>query len=136
MFCRGHDFAKNSKCCTQNRLGAPFVTYEFAWGRILNRYAVISSDKQNNDRKVSDCLTLTRSLFVLLTTLKQCIHLKSDHVSHSHLLISQIKHYGRTWSERLRLLLQSFFKLQSFLYNNYDGNFVYLQKLRECFETY
>jgi len=25
---------------------------KFAWGRILNKYAVISPDKQNNDRKV------------------------------------------------------------------------------------
>ena len=24
--------AKNYKCRRQNRLGAPFVTYEFAWG--------------------------------------------------------------------------------------------------------
>ena len=65
--------------------------------------AVISPDKQNNDRKVwlSDCLSLTRSIFVLLTPLKQCINLNwpltnLNHVSHSHLLMSsQIKHH---WS--------------------------------------
>jgi len=53
VFCRGRDFAtfslKKSKCRIQNCLGAPFVAYEFAWGRILNKYAVISLDKQNND---------------------------------------------------------------------------------------
>ena len=32
-----------------------------------------------------------------------------------------------TWSERLRLLLQSFLKLKSFYYNNYNGYFVDLQ---------
>jgi len=49
------DFApfslKKSKCRIQNRLSAPFVAYEFAWGRILNKYAVIFPDKQNNDPK-------------------------------------------------------------------------------------
>ena len=103
VFCRGCNFAtislKKSKCCIQNRLGAPFVAYEFAWGWILNKYAVISPDKQDNDRKVSNCLSLTCSLFVLFTTLKQCIHLKwplniLNHVSHSHLLMSsRIKLY-------------------------------------------
>ena len=57
--------AKNYKCRRQNRLGAPFVMYEFAWGRILNKYTVISPDKQHNDRKVS----LTRSLFILPKTI-------------------------------------------------------------------
>ena len=33
---------KDSKCCIQNHLGAPFVVYKFARGRILIRYAVIS----------------------------------------------------------------------------------------------
>jgi len=65
-----------SKCRIQNRLDAPFVAYKFAWGRLLNKYAVISLDKQNNYRKVSDCMSLTHYGFVLLTTLKQCIHLK------------------------------------------------------------
>ena len=37
--------------------GAPFVAEEFAWGRILNNCAVISPDKQNNNRKMSDCLS-------------------------------------------------------------------------------
>ena len=55
-------------------------------------------------RKVSDCLSLTRSIFVLLTPLKQCIYLKwplkflnnLNHISHSHLLMSSwLKHY---WS--------------------------------------
>jgi len=41
---------------SQKCLGAPFVAWEFAWGRILNKYAVISPDKQNNGRKVSDVL--------------------------------------------------------------------------------
>jgi len=36
-------------------LRASFVAYEFAWGRILNKCAVISPDKQKNDRKMSDC---------------------------------------------------------------------------------
>ena len=49
--------AKKSKCRIQNCLGAPFVVYEFVWGRILNKYAVISPDKQNNDRKMSDYLS-------------------------------------------------------------------------------
>ena len=53
---------KKFKCRKQNRLGVPFVVYEFAWGQILNKYAVISPDKQNNDLKVSDCLSLTHSL--------------------------------------------------------------------------
>ena len=74
VICRGCDFAtfslKKSKCRIPNRLGAPFVAYEFAWGRILNKYAVISPDKQNNDQKVSDCLSLTRSIFVVLTPFK------------------------------------------------------------------
>ena len=35
-----------------NCLDAPFVAYKFAWGKILNEYAVISTDKQNNDRSV------------------------------------------------------------------------------------
>ena len=65
-----------AKCCILNRLSSPFVAYKFAWGRILNKYAVISLDRQNNDRKVSDCLSLTSSLFVLLTTLTLFIHLK------------------------------------------------------------
>ena len=79
VFCRGRDFATfslKSKCRIKNHLGAPFVAYEFAWGQILNTYAVITPDKQNNDRKVSDCLSLNRSIFVVLTPLKQCIHLK------------------------------------------------------------
>ena len=67
---------KKSKCCILNRLGVPFVAYKFAWGQILNKYAVTSLDRQNNDRKVSECLSLTSSLFVLLTTLTQFIHLK------------------------------------------------------------
>ena len=123
--------AKKSKCRIQNCLGAPFVVYEFVWGRILNKYAVISPDKQNKDRKVSDCVSLTRCVFVLLTTLKQCINLKwplnfLNHVSHSHLLMSsRIKRYWfflffvngdhhifatkkHTWSERLRLHLKVF----------------------------
>ena len=60
---------------------------------------MISLDTQNNDQKVSDCLYFTSSLFILLTTLTQFIHLKSplhilNHVSHSHLLMSsRIKHY-------------------------------------------
>ena len=41
---------------SQKCLGAPFVAWEFAWGRILNKYAVISPDKQNNGLKVSDVL--------------------------------------------------------------------------------
>jgi len=65
---------KKSKCSIQNCLGATFVAYKFAWGRILNKYAVISPDKQINDRKVSECLSLTHSIFVLLTPLKQCIN--------------------------------------------------------------
>jgi len=56
----GRDFAtftlKKSKCLVQNRLGAPYVAYEFLWGQILNKYAVISHDNQSNDRQVSDCL--------------------------------------------------------------------------------
>ena len=104
MFCRGRDFATFSlkiQMPHTNCLGAPFVAYEFAWGRILNKYAVISPDKQNNGQKVSDCLSLTRSIFVLLTPLKQCTNLNwplngLNHVSHSHLLMSsRIKHY---WS--------------------------------------
>ena len=67
---------KKSKYRIQNCLGAPFVAYEFVWGRIVNKYAVNSAEKQINDRKVSDCLSLTHSLFDLITTLKQCIHLK------------------------------------------------------------
>ena len=55
------------------QMSQKFVAWEFAWGRILNKYAVISPDKQNNDRKVSDCLSLTCSILVLLTPLKQCI---------------------------------------------------------------
>jgi len=50
VFCQGRDFAtfslKESKCRIQNCLGEPFVAYEFAWGRILNKCAVISPDKQ------------------------------------------------------------------------------------------
>ena len=42
---------------------------EFVWGRILNKCAVISPDKQNNDRKMSDCLSLTRRLFIYLCIL-------------------------------------------------------------------
>ena len=74
--------AKKSQCCIQNPLGAPFVAYEFAWGRILNKYAVISLDKQNNNQKVSDCLSLTSSLFVLLKTFTQSIHQKMT-IAHS-----------------------------------------------------
>jgi len=33
----------------------PNVAYKFAWGQIPNKYAVISPDKQNNDRKMTDC---------------------------------------------------------------------------------
>ena len=90
VFCQGR---------IQNHLGAPFVAHEFAWWRILNKCTVISSDKQNNDRKMSDCLSLTCSLFVLLTALKQFIYLKLqlniiNHVSHSYLItLSRIKHY-------------------------------------------
>ena len=85
VFCLGRDFVTFSSRCTICRI------------RILNKYAVISPDKQNNDRKVSDCLSLTCRIFVLLTPLKQCINLKwplniLNHVSHSHLLMSsQIK---------------------------------------------
>ena len=43
-------------------LGAPFVPYKFVWGQILNKCAVVSPDKQNNGGKMSDCLSLTRSL--------------------------------------------------------------------------
>ena len=126
--------AKKSKCCIQNRLGAPFVAYEFEWRWILKTYAVISPDKQNNNLKVSDCLSLTCSLFVWLTAIKQFIYLKwplniLNYVFHSHLLMSsRIKPYWfflfivngdrqiflakkRTWFERLRFLLQSFLKL-------------------------
>ena len=63
VFCQGPNFAtyslKKFKCCIQMCLGAPFVAYEFVWGRILNKYAVISPDKQNKDRKVSACLSFT-----------------------------------------------------------------------------
>ena len=137
---------KKSKCHIQKIV--PFVTYEFAWERILNKYAVISPDKQNNNQKVSDCLSLIWSLFCFAYDLKTIYSSKmtieySDHVSHSHLRISsRIKHYGfftfhkrwspyspakHTWSDRLRLLLQSFLKLQTFLCNNYNGYFFYLQ---------
>jgi len=151
VFCRGHDFAtfslKKIKCRIQNC--APFVAYEFAWRRILNTYTVISPDKQNNDRMVWTAKSLTRSLFVLLTTLKQCIHLKwplnilttyltpvTYIITNKTLLILSIfrKRWSPyfpakkcTWSDRLRLLLQSFLKLQSFLCNNYNGYSVYLQ---------
>jgi len=37
---------------------------------------MISPDEQNNDRKVSDCVSLTRIIFVLPMPLKQCISLK------------------------------------------------------------
>ena len=57
---------RNSKCHIQNCLGAPSVTYKFVWGQILNKYALISPDKQNNDQMMSECLSLTRSLFILL----------------------------------------------------------------------
>ena len=46
VFCRGRNFAtfllKNLN-----------VAYKFAWGQILNKYAVIFPDKQNNNRKMS-----------------------------------------------------------------------------------
>ena len=61
--------AKKSKCHIHKHLGAPFVPYEFVWGQILNKCAVISPDKQNNDRKMSDCLSLTRRLFIYLCIL-------------------------------------------------------------------
>ena len=133
-FCRGlkiqMSHTKSSWC------GGPFVVYEFAGERILNKYAVISPDKQNNDRKVSDCLSLTRTLFVLLTTLKQVIHLKwplnilthASQLTFTYAITNKTvlnlfifcqrwspyfpaKKQQRTWSERLRLLLQSFLKL-------------------------
>ena len=52
---------------------------------------MISPDEQNNDRKVSDCVSLTRIIFVLPMPLKQCISLKwplnnLNHLSHSYLL--------------------------------------------------
>ena len=153
VFCRGRDFAtfspRKSKCRIQNRLGTPFVAYKFACGRIVNKNAVISPDKQNNDRKVSDCLSLTRSNFVLLTPLKQCIILKwplniLNHISHSHLLMSsRIKHY---WSfsffvngdrqivphKNARGLkdwdycYNRFSNFNFFLYNNNNGYFINL----------
>ena len=77
-----------------------------------------------------------------------------NHVSHSHLLMSsRIKHIidsfffsltviaiffckNHMWSERLRLLLQSFLKLKSFYYNNYNGYFIDPHQLRQGFITY
>ena len=77
MFCRGRDFAtfsqKNSNCHIQNRLGAPFVACEFTWGIVLSKYAVISLDKQNNDRKVSDCLSLTRNCQFYMSQVMSCL---------------------------------------------------------------
>jgi len=55
---------KNSKSChIQKRLGTPFVAYEFAGGRILNKYTVISP-------KASECLSLTRKSFRFAYNLK------------------------------------------------------------------
>ena len=80
VFCQKPRFrdihAKKSKCRIQNRLGASFVMYKIAWERILNKYAVISPDKQNNDQRCQTVLSLTHSIFVLLTPLKQYINLK------------------------------------------------------------
>ena len=99
---------------------------------------MISLDNQNNARKVSDCLSLTRSLFVLLTTtFLPRISLTFTYViTNKTLLILSLfvnddRHIfpakKRMCSERLRLLLQLFLKLQSFWYNNYNGYFFYLQ---------
>jgi len=38
----------------------PNVAYKFAWGQIPNKYAVISPDKQNNDRKMTRLLSLNQ----------------------------------------------------------------------------
>ena len=86
VFCQSRGFVTYS-------LKKSFVAYEFAWEQILNKCTVISTFKQNNDQKMSDCLSLTRSFFVLLTALKQFIYLKwpmniINQVSHSNLSIS------------------------------------------------
>jgi len=51
-------------------------------------------------------------------------------------VINQFSRQKRTWSERLRFLLHFFLQLKGFLYNNYNGYFVNLQKLRQGFRTY
>ena len=141
VFCRDCDFAtlslKKIICCIQNRLGAPFVVCKFAWGRILNMCAV------------SDCLSLTRSLFVLLTTLKQCIHLKwplnilTTYLPHIY-ISSRIKHgffpffvnrsqyFPRKKNPHVVLTdwdyySNHFSNFKVFLYDNYNDYFVNLQ---------
>ena len=92
------------------------------WSPLISRITI---------ERCQDCLSLTRSLFVLLPTVKQFIHLKwplniLNHISRSHLLMSsRIKHYWffqffwngdlhifpqkkRTWSERSRLFCNRF----------------------------
>ena len=99
MFCRDRDFAKfslkKSKCRVRNCLGAPFIAYEFAWGRILYKYAVISPDKLNNARKISRRFVFDsyfRFAYDLKTINSSKWPLNIINVSHSYLFMSsQIK---------------------------------------------
>ena len=102
--------------------------YKLMWGRTIVQWSPLIN-RITIERCQTVCLWLV--VFVLLTALKQFIYLKwplniINHVSHSYLsMSSRIKHdwfflffvnsdrhifpqKTRTWSERLRLLLQSF----------------------------
>ena len=120
MFYRGRDFAtfslKKSKCRIKNRLGAPFFAYEFAWGRILNMYAVISPDKQNNDRMVSNSFMVVTKQKIYESKKNSLTPFDHYSVYHSYpFFVNAIfSRKKTTWSDRLRLLLQSFLRLHCF----------------------
>ena len=118
---------------------------------------MISPGMQNNDRKtVFDTLsfrfeTFIRDLFALFTSLKQCIHLVSrsylvSYVNTNKTLILSLLCKRRSslifprssyflWSGRLRFILRSFLKLESFRYNKNNGDF-FIHYLRKRFGTW